>query len=109
MDTDHRHNHATRGNAILPASGGVGTRRATAMKRIPAGQFKQTCLRLLDEVRATGERIVVTKRGVAVAQLVPLDRDDQRDWRGAMVGTGRILGDLVAPAAGPGDWEALGS
>lgn len=77
------------------------------MKTIPAGEFKQTCLRLLDEVRDTGERIVVTKRGVPVAQVVPLDREEHRAWRGAMAGTGRILGDLVAPAADEHDWEVL--
>lgn len=35
--------------------------------------FKQQCLALLDHVDATKTRIVVTKRGKPVAQLVPLD------------------------------------
>lgn len=73
---------------------------------IPAGTFKQTCLRLLDEVKETREVIVITKRGRPVAQLTPLPADAQADWAGAMTGTGRILGDLVAPTTGPGDWAA---
>ena len=77
------------------------------MKTIPAGQFKQTCLRLLDEVRETGEVIVITKRGDPVAQLAPLPRIPESDWAGAMRGTGSILGDLVAPASEEEEWEAL--
>ena len=77
------------------------------MRTIPAGQFKQTCLRLLDEVRATGEAIVVTKRGVPVAQLTPLPADPEQEWLGALRGTARIHGDLVAPAVDEDEWEAL--
>ncbi len=77
------------------------------MKTIPAGQFKQTCLRLLEEVRATGEAIVVTKRGVPVAQLAPLAPDPDDDWLGAMRGTAKVRGDLVAPATDEDEWEAL--
>lgn len=42
------------------------------MRTIAAGQFKAHCLRLLDEVAETGETIVVTKRGRAVARLTPV-------------------------------------
>jgi prevent-host-death family protein len=43
------------------------------MRTIAAGQFKAQCLRLLDEVAETGETIVVTKRGKAVAKLQPIE------------------------------------
>lgn len=79
------------------------------MNTIAAGQFKQTCLRLLDQVRETGEAIVITKRGHPVAQLAPLPPDATPSWSGAMRGTGRILGDIVAPASDPDEWEALRS
>jgi prevent-host-death family protein len=42
------------------------------MRTIAAGQFKARCLRLLDEVAETGETIVVTKRGKAVARIEPM-------------------------------------
>lgn len=77
------------------------------MKKIAAGEFKQRCLALLDEVGAGGEPIVITKRGRAVAQLVPLSPDQHEDWRGAMRAQGEIMGDLVVPATDPLDWEAL--
>lgn len=37
-----------------------------------AGEFKATCLSLMDEVAATGREIVITKRGKPVAKLVPV-------------------------------------
>ena len=78
------------------------------VKVIAAGKFKQTCLRLLDEVGESGEPILITKRGKAVAQLVPVESARLEDWRGAMQDRGGIRGDLVAPAAGPDEWDALG-
>jgi prevent-host-death family protein len=42
-----------------------------ATRTISASQFKAQCLALLDEVAATGEEIVVTKRGRAVARVSP--------------------------------------
>lgn len=43
-------------------------------RRIPASQFKATCLALLDEVERTHEEIVITKRGRPIARLAPLER-----------------------------------
>ena len=43
------------------------------MRTIPAGRFKAQCLKLLDEVAATGETIVVTKRGKPVAKVEPVE------------------------------------
>lgn len=77
------------------------------MRTIAAGEFKQRCLRLLDEVGASGESIVITKRGKPVAELTPVSSDRQGDWIGSMRGRGEIIGDIVAPAADPDEWEVL--
>ncbi len=77
-----------------------------SMRTLPAGEFKQTCLRVLNEVRDTGEVVVITKRGVPVAQLTPVPRSKDSDWAGAMRGTGTIVGDLIEPALAPEDWES---
>jgi prevent-host-death family protein len=44
------------------------------MKRVSASSFKARCLHLLDEVALTGEEIEVTKRGHAVARVIPVER-----------------------------------
>jgi len=41
------------------------------MKTIAAGKFKDVCLKTLDEVARTKAPVVITKRGLPVAKLVP--------------------------------------
>jgi len=67
------------------------------MKRqIAAGQFKATCLALLDEVQRERSEIVITKRGKPVARIVPVE-DSVQPFFGRMKGTGMILGDVISP------------
>ena len=40
---------------------------------IPASQFKAKCLALLDQVSETKTTLVITKRGRAVAKVIPVD------------------------------------
>lgn len=42
------------------------------MRVIPASEFKQKVLKLIDAVAATGEEIVVSKHGQPMVKLVPL-------------------------------------
>ena len=70
---------------------------------IAAGEFKAKCLHLLDEVQQTRKEIVITKRGRAVARLLPVEEDVPSIF-GRMKGTGRIIGDIVAPTGEK--WEA---
>jgi prevent-host-death family protein len=48
-------------------------------KTIPAGAFKQGCLRILDEVAETHREVVITKRGRPVARLVPVKQAGERE------------------------------
>ncbi len=78
------------------------------MKTIAISEFKATCLALLENVRTSGEPILVTKRGKPIAEVSPPSRGAGKRRRlGAMAGTGRVAGDLVAPALDPTAWEAL--
>lgn len=43
------------------------------MKEMTASKFKAECLAVLDEVAEHGEEVVVTKRGKAVARVLPVD------------------------------------
>lgn len=42
------------------------------MRTMPAGEFKAKCLAVMDEVQATGQPVIVTKRGKPVARLTPI-------------------------------------
>ena len=77
------------------------------MKTVAVAKFKATCLRLLEEVRR-GQPLLVTKRGKPIAQVLPPPPATAK-WRGAMKGTGKIVGDIVTPASDPADWSALRS
>ena len=45
------------------------------MREMKAGEFKARCLAVMDEVAATGEPVVITKRGKPIARLVPEPKD----------------------------------
>jgi prevent-host-death family protein len=74
--------------------------RDSSRRTISAADFKARCLALLDQVDASGDEIVVTKRGRAVARLVPI-RAKPKSMRGSV----RVLGDIVAPI--DGEWESM--
>ena len=71
--------------------------------KIPAGEFKAKCLKLLDEVAEKRETLVITKHGKPVAQLVPMARDEE--LFGSMRGSGAILGDIISPI--DVEWDAM--
>lgn len=64
---------------------------------INAAEFKAKCLKLIDEVAATHEPLVITKRGKPVAKLVPIENEVPASMFGYMKGTVTIFGDIVAP------------
>jgi prevent-host-death family protein len=75
---------------------------------IPISKFKATCLAVLEEVRRSGRPVLVTRRGEPIAEIVPPSRPrPPESWLGTARGTGRVVGDLVQPVAGPGIWDAL--
>ncbi len=77
---------------------------------ISISKFKATCLAVLERVRRTGKPVVVTKHGKPVAEVVPPSPEPPgSDWLGSMRGTVRYLGDIVAPASDPEEWEVLRS
>lgn len=63
---------------------------------ISATEFKARCLELMDDVSGRGVRYVVTKRGVPVAELVPVV-DARVTPIGHMQGTVVERGDTVGP------------
>lgn len=78
------------------------------MEEIAISKFKATCLAVLERVRKTGKPILVTRFGEPIAEVIPppLPKRSNR-WVGSMEGTGKIIGDIVAPASDEEDWEVL--
>ena len=69
-----------------------------------ASLFKARCLKIMDDVKATGEPVVVTKRGAPVVKVVPIVSEDS-DLFGFMAGEVRIVGDVEAPVVPLKHWK----
>lgn len=74
------------------------------MKRMPAAKFKARCLAVMDDVQATGEPVIVTKRGKPVAKVVPVASKGD-DLFGFMAGEFKIVGDIESPVIPANQWE----
>jgi prevent-host-death family protein len=72
-------------------------------KHVPAGHFKATCLKLMDEVSKKHTRFTITKHGKAVAMLVPVE-DKPVNFFGCLKDTVAINNDLLKPI--DVEWEA---
>lgn len=70
---------------------------------MPAGEFKTKCLELMDRVRERGAVITITKRGVPVCNVVPLNENPEPVF-GSLAGTVLYYHDPTEPTGEK--WEA---
>jgi prevent-host-death family protein len=73
------------------------------VKHIPAGTFKARCLAVMKKVQATGEPVIVTKRGTPIVKVVPV-QSEKNEIFGCMIGKVKIVGDIESPI--PVEWES---
>jgi len=66
------------------------------MKQMGASAFKARCLSVIREIQATGEPVLVTKRGKPWVKVVPAD-SKKDDLFGFMAGKFKITGDIESP------------
>jgi prevent-host-death family protein len=84
------------------------------MRIMAAGEFKAKCLAVMDEVQATGETVVVTKRGKPVARMAPLEEQTTKESPEAIFGClrhmfkeGSDFDGLVEPIVPTEEWDHL--
>ena len=73
-------------------------------KTMKASECKAKFLGVLDEVAAKHERVIVTKNGKPIAEIVPFV-EKPKSIRGALKGSVTIMGDLDGPI--DVEWDAL--
>jgi prevent-host-death family protein len=73
-------------------------------KTMKASECKAKFLGVLDDVADNHERVIVTKNGKPVAQIIPFV-EKPKSIIGAMKGSVTIIGDLDEPL--DVEWEAL--
>jgi len=73
------------------------------MESISVSKFKATCLAVLEDINKQKKRVVITKRGKPIAEVIPFESDHEDI---ALKDTVTFMGDIVSPVADD-DWEAL--
>ncbi len=78
------------------------------MEAMPISRFKARCLAVMEAVRRTGRPVRVTRYGRPVVDVVSVAPPaGAARVLGFLAGQTAVRGDIVSPAAAPGDWEAL--
>jgi len=78
------------------------------METIAVSKFKATCLSVLQRVHKTRKPIRITRFGKPIAEVVPPSPPPRSaKWLGSMVGSGEILGDILAPASPMEEWDVF--
>ena len=71
------------------------------MESITISQFKATFLSILDEVQKQKKRVIITKRGKPIAELIPYLKTDCEI---SLKDTVTFMGDIVSPVVEE-DWK----
>jgi prevent-host-death family protein len=74
------------------------------MKQIRASTFKARCLKIIDDIQATGEPVIVTKRGKPVVKVSPAE-PEKDGILGFMAGDFEIVGDIESPVVPASHWK----
>jgi prevent-host-death family protein len=78
------------------------------IREIAISAFKAKCLSLLEDVSKTKTPLRVTRRGKAIADVVPVSMGEGgRTWIGSMADRVKIEGDIVSPVIDVEVIEAL--
>ncbi len=73
------------------------------METLSVSKFKATCLAVLEDVSRQKKRVLITKRGKPIAEIIPVEHQ-KKDI--PLKYTVLFLGDIVSPVA-QNDWEVL--
>ena len=76
------------------------------MQNISISEFKAKCLGLIEQVQKTRQPLRITRHGKPVAEVIPAGPDRKRQFVGDMVGTAKIVGDIVSPVIDSDEIEA---
>lgn len=81
------------------------------MRTMAAGEFKAKCLAVMAEVDATGQPVLVTKRGKPLARVVPFEerapQESPESIFGCLRHMGAITGNVVSSEFTDEEWERM--
>ena len=71
------------------------------METLSVSKFKATCLSVLEQVKTKKKKVRITKRGVPIAEIVPVNGKEKEV---SLKGCVTFMGDIVSPVAEE-EWE----
>ena len=74
------------------------------MRIIAASEFKAKCLAIIDDVGESGTRVIISKRGKPVAELIRYVDVEEGYSQESLRGTARIHGEIESPVVPPSAW-----
>jgi prevent-host-death family protein len=75
------------------------------MKTFAISEFKARALRIIDQVAANNESIIITKRGKPLAQIIPFRESNDSHKPGQLADSLVFEKDIITPI-GEDIWEA---
>jgi prevent-host-death family protein len=79
--------------------------KIVVMADVPISEFKAKCLGLIEQVHKTRQPLRITRHGRPVAEVIPAGPDRKRKFVGDMIGTAKIVGDIVSPVIDLDEFE----
>ena len=73
------------------------------MESLSVSQFKATCLAVLEDINKQKKRVIITKRGKPIAEVIPFEAEHEYIH---LKDTVTFMGDITSPVAEE-DWEVL--
>jgi prevent-host-death family protein len=73
------------------------------MESLSVSEFKAKCLSVLQDINKQKKRVIITKRGKPIAEVIPHDPDNKEI---PLEDTVVFMGDIISPVAEE-DWEVL--
>jgi prevent-host-death family protein len=73
------------------------------MESLSVSEFKAKCLSVLHDVNKQKKRVIITKRGIPIAEVIPHE-SEEKDI--PLEDTVVFMGDIISPVA-EDDWEVL--
>ena len=73
------------------------------MEALSVSEFKAKCLSVLQDVNKQKKRVIITKRGKPIAEVIPHESEDKEV---PLEDTVVFMGDITSPVAEE-DWEGL--
>jgi len=77
------------------------------MEEIQLSNVQENIYAIIDSVIDSHQPVIISDKGKLLVKIIPVAPAEQKSWLGCMRGTGKIKGDIISPATGTADWEAL--